>query len=48
MKIVIGEGSCGIAAGALKVHKAIENGLSSNQGSGASGFAGCEERLSVF
>lgn len=27
MKIVIGEGSCGIAAGALKVHKAIENAL---------------------
>ena len=27
MRIVIGEGSCGIAAGALKVHKAIENAL---------------------
>ena len=32
MRIVIGEGSCGIAAGALKVHSALENLLSEKDG----------------
>ncbi|MBQ8788643.1 MAG: NADH-quinone oxidoreductase subunit NuoF [Oscillospiraceae bacterium] len=42
MRIVIGEGSCGIAAGALKVHKAIENalGLKSKIGIGKTGCIG--------
>lgn len=31
MKIVIGEGSCGIAAGALKVHSSLEKLLSGNE-----------------
>ena len=31
MRIVIGEGSCGIAAGAGKVHKAIENLMTENE-----------------
>ncbi|MBQ3537099.1 MAG: NADH-quinone oxidoreductase subunit F, partial [Clostridia bacterium] len=39
MRIVIGEGSCGIAAGASKVHTAFSDALS---GSGiAIGIAGC-------
>ena len=31
MRIVIGEGSCGIAAGAAKVHKAIEALMTDNE-----------------
>ena len=31
MRIVIGEGSCGIAAGAAKVHKAIEALMTENE-----------------
>ena len=40
MKIVIGEGSCGIAAGALKVHSALEKLLSGNEDI-KTGSAGC-------
>ena len=40
MKIVIGEGSCGIAAGALKVHSALEKLLSGNEDIKA-GSTGC-------
>ena len=40
MRIVIGEGSCGIAAGALKVHKAIENALENKSKIGI-GKTGC-------
>ena len=31
MRVVIGEGSCGIAAGASKVHKAIEALMAENE-----------------
>ena len=31
MRIVIGEGSCGVAAGAAKVHKAIESLMGENE-----------------
>ena len=40
MRIVIGEGSCGIAAGAGKVHKAIENLMTENE-SFTLGSTGC-------
>lgn len=40
MKIVIGEGSCGIAAGAGKVHSAIESALGGTQGVDL-GLTGC-------
>lgn len=40
MRIVIGEGSCGIAAGALKVHKAIER-LIKEKNSVELGITGC-------
>ncbi len=40
MRIVIGEGSCGIAAGALKVHKAIEN-IVSGEKTIEIGITGC-------
>ena len=40
MRIIIGEGSCGIAAGALKVHSAIENLITAND-SFSLGSTGC-------
>lgn len=40
MRIVIGEGSCGIAAGAAKVHKAIETLMTENE-SFTLGSTGC-------
>lgn len=40
MRIVIGEGSCGIAAGALKIHKAIER-LIKEKNSVELGITGC-------
>ena len=40
MRIVIGEGSCGIAAGALKIHNAIEK-FSGGKYSAEIGITGC-------